>query len=174
MLFPTDEKDADPLKGQGSDGNMVSFAASALRLIKALGPRAIADGASSELMKRLTQELGASLAESRLPLSLTGRDALNLMQVVQFAFQLRLPRAGERPQNAPPLQPWSRFRLRRLRRDRFSGRRSCGARKTLRPILGRARRSEVANEMQRPSVPGIHGAPDARRNSSVWAGRARA
>ena len=42
---------------------MVSFASSALSLIKALGPRAIADGTSSELMKRLTQELGTSLAE---------------------------------------------------------------------------------------------------------------
>ena len=62
-LFPTDKKDADPLKGQGSESDMVSFASSALSLIKALGPRAIADGTSSELMKRLTQELGTSLAE---------------------------------------------------------------------------------------------------------------
>ena len=53
-LFPTDKKDADPLKGQGSDGDVVSFTSSALSLIKALCPRAITDGTSRELMKRLT------------------------------------------------------------------------------------------------------------------------
>ena len=62
-LFPTDKKDADPLKGQGSDSDMVSFASSALSLVKALSPRAIANRASSELMKRLAQELGASVPE---------------------------------------------------------------------------------------------------------------
>jgi hypothetical protein len=60
-LFPTDKKDADPLKGQGSNSHVVSFTSSAMSLIKALSPRAIANRASSELMKRLTQELGASL-----------------------------------------------------------------------------------------------------------------
>jgi hypothetical protein len=62
-LFPTNKKDADPLKCQGSDSDVVSFTSSALSLIKALRPRAITNRASSELMKGLTQELGASMTE---------------------------------------------------------------------------------------------------------------
>ena len=62
-LFPTDKKDTDPLKSQGSDRHVVSFTSSALSLIKTLSPRAITDRASSELMKRLAQELGASVPE---------------------------------------------------------------------------------------------------------------
>ena len=62
-LFPTNKKDTDPLKGQGSDRHVMSFTSSALSLIKAFSPRAVADRASSELMKRLAQELGASVPE---------------------------------------------------------------------------------------------------------------
>jgi hypothetical protein len=62
-LFPTDEEDSDPLKGQRSHRDMMSFTSGQLRLIEALSPGAVADRASGELVKRLAQEFGTSLAE---------------------------------------------------------------------------------------------------------------
>jgi hypothetical protein len=62
-LFPTDEEDSDPLKGQRSHRDMMSFTSGQLRLIEALSPGTVGDRASGELVKRLAQEFGTSLAE---------------------------------------------------------------------------------------------------------------
>ena len=62
-LFPAGKEDADPFKGQRSHRDMMSFASGELILIEALGPAAAADRASGKLVKRLAQELGASVAE---------------------------------------------------------------------------------------------------------------
>jgi hypothetical protein len=61
-LFPTSEEDPDPFEGHGTDGGMVTFAATALGLVTGLGPRAVTDRALTELMEALTQELGAGTA----------------------------------------------------------------------------------------------------------------
>ena len=62
-LFPTGEQDPDPFKGHGAHSGMMPFAAVALGLVTGLGPRAVTDGASGELMKALAQEFWASAAE---------------------------------------------------------------------------------------------------------------
>ena len=52
-LFPTGEEDPDPFKGYGAYSGMVTFAATALGLVTGLGPRAVTDGAFTELMEAL-------------------------------------------------------------------------------------------------------------------------
>ena len=61
-LFPTSEEDPDPFKGHGPDRGMVTFAATALGLVAGLGPRGVTDGAFTELMKALAQELWTGTA----------------------------------------------------------------------------------------------------------------
>jgi hypothetical protein len=62
-LFPTGEENADPFKGYCTHGGMVTFATVALGLVTALGPSAVTNGALSELMEALAEELWASMAE---------------------------------------------------------------------------------------------------------------
>ncbi len=65
-----------------------------------------------------------------------------VMHASRFSFEPRVGRgslesaAGH--ENVQPQFDVARFRLRRLRCDRFSGRRRCGMPKPLRPILGQA------------------------------------
>ena len=62
-LFPTGEQDPDPFKSYRAHSSMMPFAAVALGLVTGLGPRAVTNGASGELMKALAQELWTSVAE---------------------------------------------------------------------------------------------------------------
>jgi hypothetical protein len=52
-VFPTGEEDPDPFKGHCTHSGVVSFAALALGLVTAFGPRAVTDGALGELMEAL-------------------------------------------------------------------------------------------------------------------------
>jgi hypothetical protein len=52
-VFPTGEEDPDPFKGHCTYSGVVTFAALALGLVRALGPRAVTDGALRELMEAL-------------------------------------------------------------------------------------------------------------------------
>jgi hypothetical protein len=61
-LFPTGEEDPDPFKSYGAYSGMVTFAAIALGLVTGLGPRAVTDGAFTELMKALAEELWTGTA----------------------------------------------------------------------------------------------------------------
>ena len=61
-LFPTGEEDPDPFKGHCAHSGMVTFAATTLGLVARLGPRAVTDGAFTELMEALAQELWAGTA----------------------------------------------------------------------------------------------------------------
>jgi hypothetical protein len=61
-LFPTGEEDPDPFKGHCPYSGMVTFAAIALGLVTGLGPRAVTDGALTELVESLAKELWAGLA----------------------------------------------------------------------------------------------------------------
>jgi hypothetical protein len=61
-LFPTSKEDADPFKGHCAHSGMVTFAPTALGLVTRLGPRAVTDGAFTELMEALAQELWAGTA----------------------------------------------------------------------------------------------------------------
>src|SRR6202048_4828401 len=61
-LFPTSEEDPDPFKGHCAHSGMVTFAATALGLVTRLGPRAVTNGAFTELMKALAQELWTGTA----------------------------------------------------------------------------------------------------------------
>ena len=53
-LFPTGKEDPDPFKGHCPYRGMVTFAAVTLGLVTALGPRAVPNGALSELVEALT------------------------------------------------------------------------------------------------------------------------
>src|SRR5262245_31230473 len=57
------KQDPDPFKSHRTDRSGMPFAAVALGLVTGLGPRAVTDGASAELMKALAQELWASITE---------------------------------------------------------------------------------------------------------------
>jgi hypothetical protein len=61
-LFPTSEEDPDPFEGHCAHSGMMTFAATALGLVTRLGPRAVTDGAFTELMEALAQELWAGTA----------------------------------------------------------------------------------------------------------------
>jgi hypothetical protein len=62
-VFPASEEDADPFKSDRAHRGMMTFAASAPGLVTGLGPRAVTDGASGELMEALAKELWASVAK---------------------------------------------------------------------------------------------------------------
>ena len=53
MSAPGTTRDPDPFKGHCPHSGMVTFAALALGLVTALGPRAVTDRALSELMEAL-------------------------------------------------------------------------------------------------------------------------
>ena len=61
-LFPTGEEDPDPFKSYGPYSGMVTFAAITLGLVTGLCPRAVTDGALTELMETLAEELWAGPA----------------------------------------------------------------------------------------------------------------
>src|SRR5208282_5048419 len=96
MLFPATVEDANPLKGQGAHGGMMTLAAIPLLLIVSLGRCRLGDGATGELVQGLAEEPGASptpVHPAVLAAALgDGRNAREL---------LHLDRAGD-PRRRPP------------------------------------------------------------------------
>jgi hypothetical protein len=106
-LFPASEEDADPFEGHCAHRGMMTFAASALGLVTRLGPRAVTDGALTELMEALAQELRAGMPAVDAGLFSTG-DAhrANAAQIQQVAGRCKPVTVGAEGRQ----QSWSQCR----------------------------------------------------------------
>ena len=62
--FPAGIEDADPFVSESANGSVMALVASALAVVKGLGPATVRYGSGGELVKALAQELRAGVAQA--------------------------------------------------------------------------------------------------------------